>query len=455
MHDLKAIRDNPAAYDANWARRGLSPQTPAILKMDEERRAVQTQVQHLLARRNEASKEIGAIKSKGGDAAALMAEVAGIKEKSAELEARDAALAEELNTLLMSIPNQLADDTPNGKDEDDNVELSRHGEPTRSNHGVDHVVIGEALGMLDFETAAKVAGSRFSITRGGLARLERALGQFMLDTHTEHHGYTEVIAPLLVTTDVMYGTGQLPKFKDDQFETTDGRWLIPTSEVVLTNMVREQILDIGDLPLRYTSLTPCFRKEAGSAGKDTKGIIRQHQFYKVELVSITLPEESNNEHGRMTECAQNILTKLDLPFRTLALCTGDIGFGARKTYDLEVWLPGQNKYREISSCSNCGDFQARRMKARFKRPGAKETEFVHTLNGSGLAVGRTLVAVMENYYDPTDGGVFIPPVLRPYMNNLEKLLPDGMTQEAGQVETTGQIAVDVAVEEVEAQVKRG
>jgi seryl-tRNA synthetase len=428
MHDLKAIRENPAAYDKNWARRGLEPQTPAILKMDEERRTIQTELQKLLARRNEASREIGQIKSKGGDASALMEEVAGIKERSAELEQREAVVAENLNQYLSAIPNLLADDTPDGADEGDNVELSRHGDPKRQNASTDHVDIGEGLGMLDFDTAVKLAGSRFSLLHSGLARLERALGQFMLDTHTQEHGYTEVIPPLLVTTDVMYGTGQLPKFQDDQFETTDGRWLVPTAEVVLTNMVREEILDLEDLPLRYTALTPCFRKEAGSAGKDTRGMIRQHQFYKVEMVSITRPEDSNAEHERMTECAQNILKKLELPYRTLALCSGDIGFGARKTYDLEVWLPGQQKYREISSCSNCGDFQARRMKARFKRPGAKETEFVHTLNGSGLAVGRTLVAVLENYYDPSDGGVFIPQVLRPYLNNLEKLLPLGQNK---------------------------
>ena len=423
MHDLKAIRDNPAAYDKNWARRGLSPQTPDILRMDEERRALQTEGQTLLQRRNEASKEIGAIKAKGGDAAALMLEVASIKSQTADIEQREETIAEALNQHLSALPNMLDDSVPDGASEEDNVEVSRSGEPKRQNTSVDHTDIGEGLGMLDFEAAAKVAGARFSLLHSGLARLERALGQFMLDTHTQEHGYTEVIPPLLVNDDVMYGTTQLPKFRDDQFGTTDGRWLIPTAEVVLTNLVREEILDIGDLPIRYTALTPCFRKEAGSAGRDTRGMIRQHQFYKVEMVSITLPEDSNAEHERMTECAQNILKKLELPFRTMALCSTDIGFAARKTYDLEVWLPGQAKYREISSCSNCGDIQARRMKARFKRVGAKETEFVHTLNGSGLAVGRALVAVMENYYDPADGGIFIPTVLKPYMNNLEKLLP--------------------------------
>lgn len=432
MHDLKAIRENPAAYDKNWARRGLSAQTPDILRMDEERRALQTEAQQLLQRRNEASKEIGTIKSKGGDAAELMLEVASIKAETAEIEKREATIAEALNQHLSALPNMLDDTVPDGASEEDNVEVSRHGEPKRQNTSVDHTDIGEALGMLDFELAAKVAGSRFTVLHSGLARLERALGQFMLDTHTQEHGYTEVIPPLLVNDDVMYGTTQLPKFREDQFGTTDGRWLVPTAEVVLTNLVREEILDLGDLPIRYTALTPCFRKEAGSAGKDTRGMIRQHQFYKVEMVSITLPENSNAEHERMTECAQNILKKLELPFRTMALCSTDIGFAARKTYDLEVWLPGQAKYREISSCSNCGDIQARRMKARFKRPGAKETEFVHTLNGSGLAVGRALVAVMENYYDPADGGIFIPQVLKPYMNNLEKLLPLSQNRDSKQ-----------------------
>jgi len=316
----------------------------------------------------------------------------------------------------------VADDVPDGKDENDNVEIRTYGAPKQSNAIVpDHVEIGEALGMMDFEAAAKVAGTRFVVNKNGIAKLQRALAQFMLDTHTTEHGFTEIDPPLLVNSEVMYGTTQLPKFRDDQFETTDGRWLIPTAEVVLTNLVREEILDEAQMPLRFTAMTPCFRKEAGSAGKDTRGIIRQHQFYKVEMVSIVRPEDSEAEHQRMVECAENILKKLELPFRTIVLCAGDAGFASRKTYDIEVWVPSQNKFREISSCSNCGDIQSRRMKSRFKRAGAKDTEFVHTLNGSGVAVGRALVAVMENYYDPTDGGIFVPKVLQPYMGGLTKI----------------------------------
>jgi seryl-tRNA synthetase len=421
MHDLRAIREEPDFYDRNWARRKLPPQSPAILKLDEERRALQTELQVLQQQRNEKSKEIGKIKAQKGNAQAIMDEVAAMKEKMTALEQREVALAESLNLLLATLPNMLADDVPDGPDESHNKEVRKVGEPPRKNDTRDHVDIGEALGMMDFNAGAKVAGARFVVLNSGLARLERALAQFMLDTHTQEHGYTEVNPPLLVTTDVMYGTAQLPKFRDDQFETTDGRWLVPTSEVVLTNLVREEILDIGDLPLRYTAFTPCFRKEAGAAGKDTRGMIRQHQFYKVELVSIVHPEKSNEEHERMVGCAENILKKLGLAFRTVMLCSGDTGFGARKTYDIEVWLPGQNKYREISSCSNCWDFQARRMKARFRKPGDKDTEFVHTLNGSGVAVGRALIAVMENYYDAADGGIVIPDALLPYMGGLKKI----------------------------------
>lgn len=424
MHDLKALRDDPQSFDKNWARRGLSPLTPEILKLDESRRAVQTEMQSVQARRNEASKEIGALKSKGGDASALIEEVAGLKDRLAALEESDRETAEKLHALLSSIPNRLADDVPDGPDETANVEVFRFGEPKNSNEKIpDHADIGETLGMMDFATAAKLSGSRFVLLHSGLARLERALAQFMLDTHTQEHGYTEVSPPLMVRDEAMFGTGQLPKFRDDQFQTTRGDWLIPTAEVSLTNIVMDSIIDVDYLPRRYTAFTPCFRQEAGSAGKDTTGMIRQHQFYKVEMVSIVKPEDSAAEHERMRGCAENILKKLELPFRTIVLCSGDTGFCATKTYDLEVWLPAQGKYREISSCSNCGDFQARRMKARFKRPGAKDTEFVHTLNGSGLAVGRALIAVMENYYDPTDGGVFVPTVLKPYMNGLEKILP--------------------------------
>lgn len=423
MHDLKSLRDDPAAYDKNWARRGLAPQTGPILKLDEDRRALQTELQAVQQRRNEVSKEVGAVKAKGGDAAALMSEVGALKDKMASLEEQEKFLADDLNEILSALPNMVAADVPDGPDESANVELRRHGSPNvGSNAALDHVAIGERLGLMDFETAAKVAGARMTILKGALARMERALGLFMLDVHTSEHGYTEINPPLLVNSDVMYGTAQLPKFREDQFETTDGRWLIPTAEVVLTNMVRDSILDNFEEPIRLTAMTPCFRKEAGSAGKDTHGIIRQHQFYKVEMVSITRPEDSKAEHERMTACAENILKKLELSFRTIVLCAGDMGFGSQKTYDLEVWVPSQGKYREISSCSNCGDFQARRMRARFKRHGAKETEFVHTLNGSGLAVGRTLVAVMENYYDPADGGIFVPKVLQPYMGGLTKII---------------------------------
>ena len=423
MHDIKAIRQDPAAFDKAMARRKLPPQSPAILKLDEERRAMQTELQALQSTRNEKSKEIGQIKSKGGDAAALMEEVNDIKNRMGDLEVSEKELGIQLNDILSSLPNVQALDIPDGDGEEENVEVRKVGEPKKTNEKIpEHSDIGEALGMMDFETAAKMSGSRFVIMHSGLARLERALAQFMLDMHTQEHGYTEVSPPILVNDKTMFGTGQLPKFRDDQFQTTRGDWLIPTAEVSLTNIVAEEILEEESLPRRYTAFTPCFRQEAGAAGKDTKGMIRQHQFYKVEMVSITKPEDSEAEHQRMTQCAENILKKLELPFRTIVLCAGDMGFGSRKTYDIEVWVPSQNKFREISSCSNCGDFQARRMKARFKRTGAKDTEFVHTLNGSGVAVGRALVAVMENYYDPTDGGIFVPKVLLPYMNGVTKIV---------------------------------
>lgn len=422
MFDLKDIRQRPEEYDANWARRGLEPQTPKILELDEKRRAVQTELQDVQNERNVKSKEIGQIKSQGGDAEKIMAEVAALKDKMADMEEQERQLTEEIHTILSSLPNQLADDVPDGADENENVEISIFKDrPTPIDGLPDHVEIGERLGMMDFETAAKVAGSRFVVLKGALARLDRALAQFMLDTHTTEHGYTEIQPPLLVTSDVMYGTTQLPKFEEDQFETTDGRWLLPTSEVVLTNLVREDILEKFDAPLRYTAYTPCFRKEAGSAGRDTRGMIRQHQFYKVEMVSITKPEDSVAEHERMVGCAEAILQKLDLPYRKVTLCSGDIGFAAKKTYDLEVWVPAQGKYREISSCSNCGDIQARRMNARFRRDGEKKTEFVHTLNGSGLAVGRTLVAVIENYWDETTQSLIVPDVLKPYMGGIERI----------------------------------
>lgn len=421
MFDIKAIRDNPEAFDAAMKRRGIAAQSPAILELDEKRRAIQTELQTIQQERNEKSKQIGDIKKSGGDAQGIMDEVSALKDKMAEMEEQDKEMGEQIKTMLSSLPNILKDDVPDGADEDDNVEVRKWGEPRDAKDIPEHFEIGEALGMMDTETAVKLSGSRFTLLSGGLAKLERALAQFFLDTHTDEHGYTECSPPLLVNTDVMYGTAQLPKFQDDQFETTDGRWLIPTSEVVLTNIVREEIISEDYLPRRYTAFTPCFRKEAGSAGKDTRGMIRQHQFYKVELVSVTKPEDSWEEHERMTKCAQTILEKLELPYRTVVLCSGDTGFGAKKTYDLEVWLPGQGQYREISSCSNCGDFQARRMNARFKRDGEKKTEFVHTLNGSGVAVGRALIAVIENYYDPADGGIFVPEVLKPYMGGMDKI----------------------------------
>lgn len=422
MFDLKDIRQNPEKYDANWARRGLEPQTPQILDLDQRRRQAQTDLQELQNERNAKSKEIGKIKSQGGDAQAIMDEVTALKDQMTALEEKEGALSNELNALLSSIPNQLADDVPDGADEDENVEIRKFKDtPAVIADHPDHVEIGERLGMMDFETAAKLSGSRFVVLKGQLARLERALAQFMLDTHTMEHGYTETQVPLLVNSDVMYGTTQLPKFEDDQFETTDGRWLLPTSEVALTNLVREEILEKFDAPLRYTAYTPCFRKEAGSAGRDTRGMIRQHQFFKVEMVSITRPEDSEAEHERMVGCAETILKKLDLPFRTVTLCSGDTGFAARKTYDLEVWIPAQGTYREISSCSNCGDIQSRRMNARYRPDGGKGTEFVHTLNGSGVAVGRALVAVMENYWDEASQSIIVPEVLKPYMRGIEKI----------------------------------
>lgn len=424
MHDIAAIRKNPDPFDRNWARRGLSAQTPEILALDEARRAVQTEIQSLQQRRNDASKQIGEIKKQGGDAATLMDEVATLKTRMDALAVEEAEKAAALTDRLSSLPNMLDDTTPDGAGEDDNVEVRRDGTPVRDGvESPDHVAIGEGLGMMDFEMAAKMSGSRFVLMHSGLARLERALAQFMLDLHTGEHGYVEVSPPLLVRDDAAYGTGQLPKFSEDLFRANTGHWLIPTAEVSLTNMVLDSIVEGETLPRRYTAFTPCFRSEAGAAGKDTRGMLRQHQFYKVEMVSIVEPDKSVEEHERMTACAETVLRKLGLAFRTMVLCSGDTGFCARKTYDLEVWLPGQQRYREISSCSNCGDFQARRMKARFKHKGQKETQFLHTLNGSGVAVGRALIAVIENYYDPADGGVVVPDVLLPYMGGVKKILP--------------------------------
>lgn len=421
MFDIRAIRDEPEKFDAGWARRGLEPQTPAILQLDEERRAVQTELQELQAKRNEESKKIGEIKKSGGDAQEQMDAVAKIKDEMAALEEREGTLAESLNQHLAGLPNIMADDVPDGEDETENVELRKEG-TIKFESGPDHVEIGEKLGMMDFETAARMSGARFTLLSGPIARLERALAQFFLDTHTGEHGYVECSPPLLVRDNALFGTNQLPKFAEDQFSTKEtDHFLIPTAEVPLTNIVADLIVDEESLPRRYTAFTPCFRSEAGAAGKDTRGMLRQHQFYKVELVSVTTPEESEAEHERMTQCAEAVLKKLEIPFRTVVLCSGDTGFGATKTYDIEAWLPGQETYREISSCSNTKDFQARRMNARCRPKGEKQTRFVHTLNGSGVAVGRALIAVMENYYDPADGGVFVPEVLKPYMGGIEKI----------------------------------
>lgn len=424
MHDLKYIRENAAAFDAALARRGAAAASAEILALDERRRSVLTELQDGQSRRNEASKAIGAAMGKGdiATAEALKADVSRLKEKLPQLEEQERTVSGELDALLASIPNLPFDDVPQGADENDNVEVSRWGAPRAFDFEArDHSEIGPKLG-LDFETGVAISGARFTFLRGQMARLNRALGQFMLDHQTTANSYAECATPYLVRTESLFGTGQLPKFAEDNFQTTDGRWLIPTAEVSLTNSVREQILDEAALPIRMTALTPCFRSEAGAAGRDTKGFIRQHQFEKVELVSITRPEDSAGEHERMTAAAEGVLQALNLPYRKVLLCTGDMGFGARKTYDLEVWLPGQGLYREISSCSNCGDFQARRMNARYRPAEGKGTVFVHTLNGSGLAVGRTLVAVLENYQN-ADGSVTVPDVLKPYMGGIELLTP--------------------------------
>jgi len=422
VFDIKWIRENPEAFDAGLAKRGLSALSAELIALDEARRGHVTKLQEAQARRNAASKEIGAAKAAKDDAkaSALMAEVATLKEQLATGEEVERDLDGKLRDALSVIPNLPLPDVPLGKDEKDNVEVRKVGVPTKI-AGVDkpqqHFEIGERLGLMDFATASKISGARFVVLKGALARLERALGQFMLDLHTSEFGYQENIVPLLVKDHAAYGTGNLPKFAEDLFRTENGFWLIPTAEVSLTNFVRDEILEEDKLPMRLTAHTPCFRSEAGAAGRDTRGMIRQHQFTKVELVSITTPEESLAEHERMTACAEEVLKRLGLPFRTILLCTGDMGFASQKTYDIEVWLPGENTYREISSCSVCGDFQARRMNARYKPKGAKDTRFVHTLNGSGLAVGRTLIAVLENYQQ-ADGTVVVPEALRPYMGGL-------------------------------------
>lgn len=422
MHDIAAIRKDPAAYDAALKRRPAfdGPFSAGLLELDAQKRGGQTEMQALLARRNEVAKQIGQfMKSDPAKAEALKAEAAELKTKIAAAESG----AEEggaLTDALSRIPNLLADDVPAGADETANKEIKIHGEkPVMAFSPMDHVALGEKLGLMDFETAAKISGARFVLLKGQLARMERALAAFMLDIHTTQFGYTECVPPYLVHDKTLYGTGQLPKFAEDLFKTTTDHWLIPTAEVSLTNIVADSIVEETTLPRRYTAHTPCFRSEAGSAGKDTRGMIRQHQFSKVELVSITKPEDSVAEHERMLGAAEEVLKRLGLHYRVMLLCAGDTGFGARKTYDIEVWIPSQNMFREISSCSNCGDFQARRMKARYRK-GGKDIEFVHTLNGSGLAVGRTLVAILENYQQ-ADGSVKIPEALQPYMGGLKEI----------------------------------
>jgi seryl-tRNA synthetase len=461
MYDIKWIRENTETFDRGRIRRGLDPLAAELLARDDERRAAISKSQAAQERRNAASKEIGTA-MKAGDAnlaKALKIEVGELKERLAELEAEEREAIKKLDERLWEIPNTPLDEVPDGRDENDNVEVRRVGEPRSLNFvPKEHFEIGEALGLMDFETAAKISGARFVVLKGALARFERALAQFMLDLHTSEHGYVEVSPPILVRDEAMFGTAQLPKFEDDQFSTSviskiverirssfidipaqirgepptptktkirevfekERLWLIPTAEVPLTNLVREKILDEKELPLRFTACTPCFRAEAGAAGKDTRGMIRQHQFTKVELVSITTQDASLKEHERMTSCAEEVLKRLKLPYRVATLCTGDMGFASQKTYDIEVWLPGQNRYREISSCSVCGDFQARRMNARYRPEGAKATRFVHTLNGSGVAVGRALVAVLENYQNG-DGSVTVPEALRGYMGGMERI----------------------------------
>jgi seryl-tRNA synthetase len=449
MHDIKWIRDNPDAFDQALGRRGLPGEAKQLIALDERRRAAIQKAEAALARRNAASKEIGAAKKSNEEATAqkLLAEVAELKAAIPALEAEEKKLSQELDDALAQIPNLPlpAPDVPDGKDADDNVEHHHFG--AKHSYGFapkQHFDLGEALRQMDFETAAKLSGARFVVLKKGLARLERALGQFMLDLHTSEHGYTEVNPPLLVRDDTMFGTAQLPKFAEDQFSASAGPagkqvidflkqggqvgeieapsslWLIPTAEVPLTNLARESILDEDALPMRLTALTPCFRAEAGAAGKDTRGMIRQHQFTKVELVSITTPEESRDEHERMLACAEEVLRRLDLHYRVVTLCAGDMGFASQKTYDIEVWLPGQNMYREISSCSVCGEFQARRMNARYRGKENRQARHVHTLNGSGVAVGRALIAVMETYQQQ-DGSIAVPDVLQPYMGGLKTI----------------------------------
>lgn len=423
MHDIRFIRDNPEAFDAGLKARFLAPQSADILALDAKRREAITRQQEAEQGRNALSKQIGQAKAKGDEAEfeRLRGEVDRLKTVLEEAGIEAAKYDEALNQHLSGLPNLPEEGVPVGEDEDANEEVRGWGEPREFFFTPkDHSDLGEALGWLDFDVAAKMSGARFAVLKGGLARLERALAQFMLDLHTTEHGYTEVSPPYMVRDEAMFGTGQLPKFAEDLFRTTDERWLIPTAEVPLTNLVRDAIHEESQFPLRMTAHTPCFRAEAGSAGRDTRGLIRQHQFHKVEMVSITTPEQSAEELDRMTGCAEEVLRRLELPYRVMLLSSGDMGFGAKRTYDIEVWLPSQNTYREISSCSNCGDFQARRMNARFRREGEKKPDFLHTLNGSGVAVGRAMLAVMENHQNE-DGSINIPKALQPYMGGLTKL----------------------------------
>jgi seryl-tRNA synthetase len=422
MHDINLVRDNPQAFDAALKQRNAAPAAAALIACDDARKAAIAKAQALQTTRNETSKKIGQAKGAGDDATAeaLMAEVADLKSALQAAEDDERKLKAELEAALSVLPNIALPDVPEGLDEADNLEVRQVGAVAGINNAAQHFEIGEALGQMDFEAAAALSGSRFVVLRHDLARLERALGNFMLDLHTSEFGYTEVNPPVLVRDDAVYGTGQLPKFTEDLFRTENGYWLTPTAEVTLTNLVRAQIADAADLPLRFTAWTPCFRSEAGAAGRDTRGMIRQHQFSKVELVSIVEPDDGEAELERLTACAEEVLKRLGLSYRVMLLCAGDMGFSARKTYDLEVWLPGQNSYREISSCSYCGDFQGRRMNARFRNADAKSTQYVHTLNGSGLAVGRTLVALLENYHQE-DGSVLIPEALHPYMGGRTKI----------------------------------
>jgi len=428
MHDLRWIRENPDAFDRGLERRGLPPCAEQVLALDKEWRAFETAAQEAQAARNRLSREIGGAKSRGEPIDALLRQVEGSKEAEATTAAKTAELRQQIDALLASLPNLPAEEVPDGPDESANLEIRRVGEPPRFNFApLPHEAIGEKLGLMDFARAAKLSGSRFVVLKGALARLERAIAQFMLDLHTREFGYTEISPPLLVRDEVVFGTGQLPKQAEDMFRTTDetgGFWLIPTAEVPLTNLVAGEILDETVLPLRFTAWTPCFRSEAGAAGKDTRGMLRQHQFQKVELVSVTRPEDSEAEHERMTGCAEEVLKRLGLPYRVMLLSSGDMGFAARKTYDLEVWLPAQNTYREISSCSNCGPFQALRMKARYRPAGGKGAQPLHTLNGSGLAVGRTLIAILENF-QRANGTVAIPEALQPYMGGQKAIGEDG------------------------------